>query len=154
MGLEMKNKIASAEVVSKFYRLQMNIKRDIPIRPSEMGALIFVVKSEKLVTPLMISDFFGISKPSVTEMVNFLIKSGYLIKTPSDKDRRSYTVSATLKGCELVESTFKEYVKIMDLLEEQMGSQEFELLIQLLEKANKVLSKEKNNEDIGNGSIR
>lgn len=137
------NLITSAEIVSRFYRLQMNIKRDIPVRPSEMGALIFVAKSENPVTPLMISDFFGISKPSVTDMVNSLIKNGYLIKIPSTKDRRSYFVSVTPKGHELVESTFKEYVKILELLEEQMGVQDFELLVQLLEKANKILSGER-----------
>lgn len=132
--------ITSVEIVSRFCRLQMNMKRSIPIRPSEMGALIFVVKSEQQVNPLMISNFFGISKPSVTDMVNSLIKKEYLIKTPSDKDKRSYIVSVTSKGHELVDSTFKEYVKSMELLEEKMGFQEFKSFIKLLEKANDILS--------------
>lgn len=135
-----KDIIMSAETVSRFCRLQMNTKRDIPIRPSEMGALILVERSEEPVTPLMISSFFGISKPSVTDMVNSLIKGDYLSKVPSEKDRRSYTVSVTPKGRELVETTYKEYVKSMELLEDKMGKQEFNALIDLLEKANKVLS--------------
>jgi DNA-binding MarR family transcriptional regulator len=135
--------ILSSEIVSRFCRLQMNMKRDIPIRPSEMGALIFVVKSEEPVTPLMISSFFGISKPSVTDMVNALTKNEYLIKTPSHIDRRSYVLSATPKGHELVETTFNEYGKTMELLKEEMGNQEFSLLIQLLEKANKILGGER-----------
>jgi DNA-binding MarR family transcriptional regulator len=126
--------IMSVETVSRFCRLQMNIKRDIPIRPSEMGALIFIKKCEDPVTPLMISNFFSISKPSVTDMINSLIKKDYLIKTPSDKDKRSYTVFPTQKGHELVETTFKEYVKTMELLEQSMGTQEFKLFVQLLEK--------------------
>jgi DNA-binding MarR family transcriptional regulator len=133
----------SAEIVSRFCRLQMNIKRDIPIRPSEMGALIFIEKCEEPVTPLMISNFFGISKPSVTDMINSLIKKDYLMKTPSEKDKRSYTVFPTEKGYELIETTFKEYVKTMELLEKDMGTQEFKLFIKLLEKANKVLSGER-----------
>lgn len=134
--------IASAEIVSRFCRIQMNMKRDIPIRSSEMGALIFVEKSEEPVTPLMISNFFGISKPSVTDMVNALIKKDYLTKTPSEKDKRSYFVFATPKGHELVEAAFKEYVKAIELLKEKMGIQEFELFIQLMEKANNVLGGE------------
>jgi DNA-binding MarR family transcriptional regulator len=134
--------IASAEIVSKFCRLHINMKREIPIRPSEMGALIYVQKSEEPVTPVMISNFFGISKPSVTDMVNSLIKKDYLIKTPSDIDKRSYIVTVTEKGHELLEVTFKEYVKTIKLLEEKMGSNEFEMLIQLLEKANGVLGEE------------
>ena len=64
----------SRDVVSRFCRLQMNKKMAIPIRASEMGALIYVQKSEDKVTPLMISTLLGIAKPSVTDMVNTLIK--------------------------------------------------------------------------------
>ena len=39
-----------------------------------MGALIYVQKTEDKVTPLMISTLLGIAKPSVTDMVNTLIK--------------------------------------------------------------------------------
>lgn len=134
--------IESAEIVSRFCRLQINMKRNIPIRPSEMGALIYVVRSEEPVTPLMISSFFGISKPSVTDMINSLIIKDYLIKTQSDLDKRSFIVSATTRGYELVETEFKEYVKNLELLKRKMGYKEFELFIEMLEKANKVLSGE------------
>lgn len=132
----------SRDVVSKFCRLQMNKKMAIPIRASEMGALIYVQKSEDKVTPLMISNFFGIAKPSVTDMIDSLIKKTYLIKIPSKIDRRSYTVEVTEKGHELLESTAKEYLRTMDLLEEKMGNQKFSLFIQLLQEANELLSEE------------
>lgn len=134
--------IDSRDVVSRFCRLQMNKKMAIPIRASEMGALIYVQKSEDKVTPLMISNFFGIAKPSVTDMVDSLIKKTYLIKIPSKTDRRSYTVEVTEKGHELLESTTKEYLRTMDLLEEKMGYQKFSLFIQLLQEANELLSEE------------
>jgi len=136
------NIIDSMDAVSRFCRLQMNKKMDIPIRASEMGALIYVQKSDDQVTPLMISNFFGIAKPSVTDMVNSLIKKDYLIKIPSEIDRRSYTLEVTEKGHELVASTFKEYLRTMELLEEKMGDQKFTLFIQLLQEANKILSEE------------
>lgn len=132
----------SRDVVSKFCRLQLNKKMAIPIRASEMGALIYVQKSEDKVTPLMISNFFGIAKPSVTDMIDSLIKKTYLIKIPSKIDRRSYTVEVTEKGHELLESTAKEYLRTMDLLEEKMGDQKFSLFIQLLQEANELLSEE------------
>lgn len=135
--------ITCADVVSRFCRLNINTKRDIPIRASEMGALICVQKSGAPATPLMISNFFGIAKPSVTDMVNSLIKKNYLIKIPSKVDKRSYTLEVTLKGHELVESTSNEYFRTIELLEEKMGCQEFKLFIQLLEKANEVLSEER-----------
>lgn len=136
------NIIDSIDAVSRFCRIHMNKKMDIPIRASEMGALIYVKKSDAQVTPLMISNFFGISKPSVTDMVNSLIKKDYLIKIPSKIDRRSYNLEVTKKGHELLESTFKEYLRTMEFLEEKMGYQKFILFIQLLQEANKILSEE------------
>jgi len=136
------NILDSRDVVSRFCRLQMNKKMAISIRASEMGALIYVQKSEAQVTPLMISNFFGIAKPSVTDMVDSLIKKTYLIKMPSKIDRRSYTVEVTEKGHELLESTSEEYLRTIDFLEEKMGYQKFSLFIQLLQEANELLSEE------------
>jgi DNA-binding MarR family transcriptional regulator len=134
---------SSADAVGLFCRLQMNIKRDLPIRSSEMGVLIFTQKQSEPVTPLMISNFFRIAKPSVTSMVNALIKKDYLMKTPSATDGRSYTVSATEKGTELVESTYNQYFRTMEILKKKMGNKEFNLFIDLIHKANNILSEEK-----------
>jgi DNA-binding MarR family transcriptional regulator len=136
------NLIISADVVGLFCRLHMNTKRDIPIRPSEMGVLIFTQKQIDPVTPLMISSFFKIAKPTVTSMVNALINQNYLVKTPSPTDGRSYIVSTTDRGKELVETTFDEYVRTMEVLRYKMGNKDFTLLIELIQKANNILSEE------------
>jgi DNA-binding MarR family transcriptional regulator len=137
------NIIACEDAISRFCRLQMNLKREMPIRASEMGALIYVEKSNNQATPLMISNFFGIAKPSVTDMVNSLIKKNYLIKIPSEVDKRSYTLEVTSKGHELLETTYKDYFRGIEILEERMGDQEFKLFIQLLQWANDILSEER-----------
>ncbi|MDF2591127.1 MAG: transcriptional regulator, MarR family [Clostridia bacterium] len=133
----------SADAIAMFCRLQMNSKRDIPIRSSEMGALIFTQRYNAPITPLMLSHFFKIAKPSVTSMINSLVKKDYLIKIPSPTDGRSYTVSITQKGIELVESTYNEYFRTMERLKEKMGSKEFSAFIELIKKANNILSEEK-----------
>ncbi|WP_207643940.1 MarR family winged helix-turn-helix transcriptional regulator [Youngiibacter fragilis] len=117
----------------------MNTKSDIPIRPSEMGVLVYACKQYGPVTPLMISRFFRIAKPSVTSMVNSLVKNGYLKKESSETDRRSYSLKVTEKGSELVESTFSEYVKSMELLKSGMGDEKFNELIELIQIANVIL---------------
>lgn len=135
--------IRAAEEIGMFCRLQMNAKRGLPIRSSEMGVLIYVQKQNEGVTPLMIRNFFQIAKPSVTAMVNELVRKEYLIKIPSSIDGRSYVVSITDKGIELVTSTHEEYFKSIALLEEKMGTKEFRTFIDLMEKANTILSKER-----------
>lgn len=117
----------------------MNSKSDIPIRPSEMGVLVYAGKQYGPVTPLMISRFFRIAKPSVTSMVNSLVKNGYLKKVSSETDRRSYSLKVTEKGSELIESTFSEYVKSMELLKFGMGDEKFNEFIELIQIANVIL---------------
>ncbi|MDF2947158.1 MAG: transcriptional regulator, MarR family [Bacillales bacterium] len=137
----MKNEIMiGADAIAMFCRLQMNFKKDMPIRSSEMGVLIFIQKQNSDVTPLMISNFFNIAKPSVTSTLNALIKKEYIEKIPSAKDRRSYTVNLTNKGKQLVESTHKEHFKLMDILVEKMGYDDFNKFINLIQKANSILS--------------
>ncbi len=129
----------SADTIGMFCRLNMNAKRDIPIRSSEMGVLIFTQKQKAAVTPLMISKFFKITKPSVTSMINALVNKGYLLKRPSEVDKRSYTLCITDKGKKLVDSTFFEYYKSIEKLREKMGEGDFEEFIKLMEIANRIL---------------
>ncbi len=133
----------AAEEIAMFCRLQMHAKKGLPIRSSEMGVLIYVQKQNEGVTPLMISNFFQIAKPSVTAMINELVKKRYLAKIPSSTDGRSYVVSITEKGKELVASTHEEYFKAIALLEDKMGARDFKTFIELMERANTILSEER-----------
>jgi DNA-binding MarR family transcriptional regulator len=131
--------IESADAVGMFCRLNINTKRDLPIRTSEMGVLIFIQKVDGEVTPTEISDFFNISKPSVTAIIKSLIRKKYLTKKQLKADKRSYYVSITSKGNALVQETFDEYFKLIELLQSEMTSTEFKQLIDLIQKSNKIL---------------
>lgn len=131
-----------ADVVSRFCRYQLVAKRNLPIRSSEMGLLIFVSKQTSPVTPLDISAFFHIAKPSVSEMITNLTNVGYLVKTASNVDRRSYTVEITSKGQVLVESALTDYLKSLELLMTGLGDLEYKEMISLLQKANRIFEME------------
>jgi DNA-binding MarR family transcriptional regulator len=117
----------------------MNTKRNLPIRASEMGVLILIQKKDRPMMPIEISEFFKITKPSVTSIVNSLVKKEYLMKTNSTIDKRSYSLSLTKKGHTLVAETFKEYFKTVELLQNKMGKHNFEQLIEMISLANKIL---------------
>ena len=129
----------SAEVMSLFCRLKMKVKAELPIRSSEMGVLIYVHKSYEPVTPHMISQFFRISKPSTTAMINALLIQGYLRKEEASQDKRSYTLEITRSGIDLVESTMNEHYKAVEAVREQMGNEAFMQFISLMETANQIL---------------
>lgn len=137
--------INGAEQVSLFCRLNINTKRQLPIRASEMGMLIYIVKSDEIKTPIKIAEFFKITKPMVTAMVNSMLKKGYLTKAPSQTDKRSYTLIPTEKTIFLVEQTYAEYYKTMELLKTKMGEVDYFNLVKLLETANSILLEDKNN---------
>lgn len=134
-----------AEKVSMFCRLNINVKKDLPIRSSEMGLLILICKSDKPVTPVMAADFFKVKKPMITTMVSNLLKKGYIAKIPSLDDKRSFSLNPTKKARQLVDDTYSEYMKTMELLRNKLGAIEFGELLVLLDKSNCILLEEKNN---------
>lgn len=138
----MKEYIKGAEAVSLFCRINMNTKHDLPIRASEMGLLILIVKSEEPQTPVQIAEFFKVTKPMISTMVNSLVKKGYLFKTPSSTDRRSFTLRPTEQAISLVEEAYSEYFKTMEQLKTQMGCDKYNQLIELIELANNILTED------------
>lgn len=135
----------AAEAVSMFCRLNMHSKKDLPVRSSEMGLLILVHKSDQPVTPVFAAEFFKVKKPMITAMVASLEKLGYIEKKPSSKDKRSFSLCLTAQGGDLVDKTYSEYTKTMDLLKDKLGDKDFGDLVNLLKRANAVLLEEKNN---------
>lgn len=129
----------SAETMTRFCRLNQNIKRNIPIRAGEMGLLIFIVKSNTVVTPAMAAEFFHVSKPMIAKMITVLVKQEYIAKKQSDTDKRVFTLLPLDNGIHLVEKTYQEYFKMMKLLEQKMGKNKFNQMIGLLEEANLIM---------------
>ncbi|KMT22471.1 MarR family winged helix-turn-helix transcriptional regulator [Clostridium cylindrosporum] len=134
-----KNMEYAIEIVTQFCRNNMNLKRKLPIRASEVGILIFIKRSENAVTPVSISEFFNISKPAVTASITSLYKKGYIEKIPMQSDKRSFQVILTEKAINLTNDFYDEYVKIITLLEKGLTKDEFTLLIKLLKKSNSIL---------------
>ncbi len=131
--------IRGADVISMFCRLNINSKRNLPIRAAEMGLLIYIVKNDNNVTPMMASDFFKVSKPMITTMIKSLLKKEYIKKVPCKEDKRSFVLVPELKGIKLVDETFEEYLLLMKMLMEGLGKEKFIDLIALIEEANTVL---------------
>lgn len=134
---------SAADAISMFCRLNINIKKDIPIRSSHMGLLILVAKAESSITPVDAAKFFNVKKPMITAMVKSLETDGYITRQASTHDKRSYTISPTKKASKIVHETYNEYFKVITKLQKALGESDFLSFVSLLEKSNQVLSKEK-----------
>lgn len=131
---------AAAEV-SLFCRLNLRQKVNIPIRRSDMGVLMYLYGAQEEITPVSVSDFMGISRPCTTALLKRLEGDGYILRNPSQSDRRSYTLSLTEKGRQLIAAAHEEYERSMQALEKEMGIDRFQLFLELIEQSNSILRK-------------
>lgn len=129
----------SMDVLGRFCRLKLAVKQDLPLRSSEMGVLIYLSKQTSDVTPLMVSEFLRVKKPSVTPLIQTLIKKGYVTKQRSQVDKRSYTLQVTERGSRLLEEVEADYLLSVSVLKEKLGDDQFNEWIRLTEKANTIL---------------
>lgn len=122
-------------VFSKFSRDYMALKKDLPIRPSEMGVLNIITKREGLFTPIMIAELLEVTKPMVANHISVLEQKGYITKEYLKNDKRSFFVIPTSKAKELVSKMEIKLNKKLINLENKLGSKKFDELIKNLEKA-------------------
>lgn len=128
------NKYLEANIIfSKFSRNYMNLKKDLPIRPSEMGVLNIIVKREGFFTPIMIAELLEVTKPMVASHINKLEKKGYITKQYSLNDKRSFYVIPTDKAIDLVNKAESKLNEKLIYIEEKLGSKKFNDLINTLD---------------------
>lgn len=126
-------------VFSKFSRDYMTLKKDLPIRPSEMGVLNIITKRDGLFTPVMIAELLEVTKPMIANHISVLEKKGYITKKYSENDKRSFYIIPTDKAKKLVaEEESKLYEKLINL-ENKLGSKRFDELISSLEEVELLL---------------
>ncbi len=130
-----------SEAMSAFCRANMNQKTNLPIRSSEMGALIFITLNagELGVRAVELSDYFGIKKSSVSSIIISLEKLGYIKRTISESDKRSSPLFPTEEGLKLVNEAFEEYHRISSKLVAKIGSEKCEEFLQVLNMATKII---------------
>lgn len=130
---------AANAILSIFSKHYMELKDGLPIRPSEMGVLNIIAETPGLHTPVMLAELLCVSKPMMTAHITSLMDKGYIIKRPSQEDKRAYYILPTEKGLALVESAKLEMNQQLEYLEKGMGQDKFDMLIMLAQEANRVL---------------
>lgn len=93
--------------------------------------------------PLMkeIADYFCITPPSATSLVNSLVKSGTLQRIEDKNDRRIIRLSITQKGKQEIKKRFREINNNMKNVLARLNLREQKELIKILEKLSKIYEK-------------
>lgn len=129
-------------VLSLFAKNYMELKKGLPIRPSEMGVLNIITETEGLYTPVMLAEMLGVSKPMITAHIRSLEGKGYVTKEPCSQDKRVYYIRPTVQALELVELAKVDLNGNLDRMVKELGQEGFDTLVELAEKANAVMEAE------------
>lgn len=134
---------AANAVLSVFSRNYMELKKGLPIRPSEMGVINILVHTPGPHTPAMLAQMLGVSKPMITAHLTSLLSKGYILRQASEEDGRVSYVLPTPKALELAQSAQREMKAHLTRLREGLGEEGFEQLLQLAQEANRILEEER-----------
>ena len=127
-------------VLSIFSKSYMELKKDLPIRPSEMGVLNIITETPGPHTPIMLAELLKVSKPMITAHLSSLGSKGYITKQPSLEDKRAYYILPTEKTRVLVKRAKDDLYRCLDQLVNGLGEEQFELLVKLAEEASSILA--------------
>lgn len=123
-------------VLSVFSKNYMELKKGLPIRPSEMGVLNIITATQGPHTSVMLAELLNVSKPMITAHLTSLSGKGYITKEQSKDDKRVYYVLPTEKALALVETAKQDTSKQLKQLETVIGEEAFRTLVDLAQKAN------------------
>lgn len=133
---------AANAALSLFAKNYMELKKVLPIRPSEMGVLNIIIETDGPHTPLMLAEMLCVSKPMITAHITSLINKGYITKESCLSDKRAYYIIPTQKARDLVKSAQKDMKCWFDSLTKAMGEEDFNNFVALAGIANSVLEKQ------------
>lgn len=137
------NKYVKANgILSLFSKNYMELKKDLPIRPSEMGVLNIITQTDGKYTPVDLARMLNVSKPMITTHINVLEKKGYITKELSTVDKRAYYIIPTDKAEELAQKTNIVLNQQLKKIEDSMGKEKFENFVHLADEVNEIIRRE------------
>ena len=137
---------AANAVLSLFGKSYAELKKNLPIRPSEMGVLNIITGTPGPHTPMMLAEVLKVSKPMITAHLTSLTNKGYITKQPSPEDKRAYYILPTEKAKALVKDAKEDLYWYLEQLENGLGEERFDLLVKLAGEATNILETAKSKE--------
>ncbi len=132
---------AANATLSMFAKNYMELKKGLPIRPSEMAVLNIITETDGPHTPVMLAEFLDVSKPMITAHIASLKEKGYITKKPCSLDKRAYYILPTDKAKDLVEKAKTDMNANLERLISGIGRKEFDELVRLTGLANDILAR-------------
>ena len=95
-----------------------------------------------------LADLMSVSKPTVSSIVDTLVRKGLVVRNVPDSDRRKTTLNLTIAGVDLVKSIRDEAVSSFSKILEKLSDVEVENLNSIMRKIKTYLQEVKNEEEV------
>lgn len=80
------------------------------------------------------AEILSVTKPSVTEIVNKLIRLKVVEKSQCGKDKRIFYIKLTEKGRNIVRQRFLSEQRVADIIADALDEEEIDLFIKIIKK--------------------
>lgn len=131
----MKNDEQAADLIAQFCRNQVNVKRNLPIRSSDMGVLIYLMH-HSMAKAKDVAEFFDVAGATVAEMIHRLANQG-LVEIQQDlADARVKRIELSASGMKFVEETRNDYLSSIRSMKQTLGEEDFERFISFIQRIN------------------
>lgn len=91
-------------------------------------------------TPQHLCAEMGVLKSVISRLTEHLEQKGFVEKTTSCQDKRSYELTITSTGREELRRTYAYYLEPVYRLKESLGEEDFEQLLSLIRRSNQLES--------------
>ncbi len=108
----------------------------------EIDLLFRVALAQNPITPLFLHQQMGISKTTVSRLLDQLDRKKLLVKVHDQEDQRSYSLRITTAGKQELDNTYHYYLAPFYHLKEVLGAEDFSCSLSLIEKANRAWTDE------------
>jgi len=122
------------------------------LKASEVRMLVCVKKSNDKgstgTTVTEISKMLQVTSPTVTQMLNSLIATGYVVRTTDNTDRRITEIKLTDTGEELAKKAIERFHAMFNGLIDHLGKEQSDQLVVMLNKVFHYLESAKRDEEL------
>lgn len=132
------------EQFSNMAKMSWNKKTIWGLKASEVRALLAIRQEGgkgRQATVSEISRVLKVTSPTVTQMINNLIKQGYVVRDKHPNDQRISILTLTRPGEECADEANRKYTALFRGLMDHLGDEESDRLIELLEQVFDYLEK-------------
>lgn len=128
------------EVTALFYQVSRLMEKNIKSRRKNVNPLsgqyrcLFVLDKVQNISQKRLAAILQIRSTSLSELLSKLEKKNYIVRTPSNEDKRTYFISLTKSGREEVKRVRKIMLKEHDELTKALSDEETEQFFKILTK--------------------